>query len=159
MGHLFLSYFSQNQDARTFKKQTPYQTWLVDVIQNLWQHFVTEFTLLWNTSRTGGSYPVELFEGCGDLESSTLALKTLVQRTLHNAAGFTGIEMNRRILGWGAVPDFEDIEDAYCRSITERRCLNFGRYLILNKNRFQDIGEVTRTAEAFLLGKHLTDRI
>ena len=159
LGHLFLSYFSQNKDARTFKKQTPYQTWLVDVIQNLWQHFVTEFTLLWNTSRTGGSYPVELFEGCGDLESSTLALKTLVQRTLHNAAGFTGIEMNRRILGWGGVPDFENIEDAYCRSITERRCLNFGRHLILNANRFQDISDVTRTAEAFLLGKHLTDRI
>ena len=159
LGHLFLNYFSQNKDATTSKKQTPYQTWLVDVIQNLWQHFVTEFTLLWNTSRTGGSYPVELFEGCGDLKSSTLALKTLVQRTLHNATGFTGIEMNRRILGWGTVPDFENIEDPYCRSITERQCLNFGRYLILNANRFQDIGDITRTAEAFLLGKHLTDRI
>jgi len=157
LGHLFLNYFSQNKDAATSKKQTPYQTWLVDVIQNLWQHFVTEFTFLWNTSRTGGSYPVELFEGCGDLKSSTLALKTLVQRTLHNAAGFTGIEMNRRILGWGAVPDFENIEDAYCRSITERRCLNFGRYLILNANRFQDIDDVTRTAEKFLLGMDLTD--
>ncbi len=67
--------------------------------------------------------------------------------------------MNRRILGWGVVPDFENIEDAYCRSIAERRCLNFGRYLILNATRFQDIGDVTRTAEAFLLGKHLTDRI
>lgn len=56
--------------------------------------------------------------------------------------------MIRRILGLAHVEDFESIEDTGIRAACERRALNFGRQLLVNRAQFKTIEDVTNAIKS-----------
>ena len=148
-GHLFLNYFSHDGYADPDAKRPAYQAWILATIEAIWQSFEAAFTVLWHSHRTGDAYPAALFEDAGDTAGLATALKELLAQVLRDGLGFCGIEMVRRILTVGQVPDLENIEDPARRAVFERRCLRFGREMILNAGRYPTIAAVTAASRRF----------
>lgn len=143
-GHLFLNYFSHDGYADPDGTRPAYQAWVLTTIEAIWQSFEATFTELWHSQRTGEAYPTALFEDADD-SAGLAALADLLAYVRRDALGFCGIEMVRRILTVGQVPDLEEIEDPAQRAVVERRCLRFGRALILDPGH-PDIAAVTAAA-------------
>ena len=147
-GHLFLNYFAHDGYADPKGARPAFQGWLLSTIEATWQTFEATFTDLWYSQRTGEAYPAALFEDAGDTDGLAAALANLLAYVLRDALGFCGIEMVRRILTVGQVPDLQNIEDPAERAVHERRCLRFGRALILNAKGYPHIAAVTAAARA-----------
>ena len=145
-GHLFLNYFSQKNYKENLNNSY-YEEWILKVIEETWNYFVIKFSELWENSRTGGAYSIKLLDNQQNNIGSDLSKKLLIQRTLKNAVGFTGIEIIRRIITVGHVYDLERIPDAYDKFKSELKCLKFGKYLVLNNQKIENISEIISKAE------------
>lgn len=148
-GHLFLNYFSHDGYADPDTTRATYQAWLLDTIEAIWHSFTATFTTLWRSHRTGEAYPAALFEDAGDTAGLATARDELLAQVFRDALGFCGVEMVRRILTVGQVPDLEDIEDPARRAVFERHCLRFGREMILNAGHYPTIETITAAARTF----------
>ena len=146
-GHLLLNYFSLKEFKNNESIQKKFDLWILDTILETWQYFVNNFTLLWETKRTGEAYSVKLFENSENKDSSNTAKDIIIQRTLEHAIGFTGIEMVRRILTVGQVNDLERISNPVKKSRSELLCLKLGRNLIINFKEFKNISQLTNMAQ------------
>lgn len=108
----FLSYFS-HQD--TLDVQSALKTAVVQT----WHTYTTEF-------------------GMAD---ATLKAQTL-QNIFHDAVGFAGLEMLRRLIGAAHVKDIEDITDIPKKLSVERAALQFGLTLVKQHQSLRDVTAV-----------------
>ena len=77
------------------------------------------------------------------MESSQQAfMRTLFIDSLVNA----GLEINRRIIGFAGVADFNEIKDPEVRSHCERKALKMARELIVNAQNFESFKEINQIA-------------
>ncbi len=145
-GHMFLNYFSQifNMNETKFLN---YDKWILSVIEDTWIKFVKNFSELWTKSRKGDAYSIKILDPNKDKYASNLAKDKLIKRCLKNALGFTGIEMIRRIVTVGQVDDLEKIKNPYDRYKSEIKCIEFGKYLIINFQEIESIYQITKKAE------------
>lgn len=107
-----LSYFSHQDALRV-------QSALKTAIVQTWQAYTTEF----KTVDAG-------------LKAQTL------QNIFHDAIGFAGLEMLRRLIGAAHVKDIEGILDIPRKLRVERAALQFGTTLVKQHRSFQDIAAV-----------------
>ena len=108
----FLSYFS-HQDALSV------QSALKTAIRQTWHAYTAEFKMV-------------------DVE---LKARTL-QNIFHEAVGFAGLEMLRRLIGAAHVKDIEGIVDISRKLCVERAALQFGTILVKQYQSFQDVTAV-----------------
>ena len=80
-----------------------------------------------------------------------MAKDKLIQRCLKNTLGYIGIKMIRRIVTVGQVDDLEKIKNQSDRSKAEIKCIEFGKYLIMNFQEIKSIYEITNKAEEIFL--------
>ena len=144
---MLLNYFSLKEYNKNEFTEKNFDAWILKTICETWQYFVNDFTLLWETRRTGEAYSVKLFENSENTEHSNTAKDIIIQRTLEHAIGFTGIEMVRRILTVGQVNDLERISNPVKKSRSELLCLKLGRNLIINFKEFKNISQLTDMAQ------------
>ena len=107
-----LSYFS-HQDALSV------QSALKTAIRQTWRTYTAEFKMV----------------------DARLKARTL-QNIFHDAVGFAGLEMLRRLIGAAHVKDIEDIVDISRKLRVERAALRFGRTLVKQHHSFQDVAAV-----------------
>ena len=105
----FLSYFS-HQD--TLDVQSALKTAVVQT----WRTYTTEFGMV----------------------DATLKAQTL-QNIFHDAVGFTGLEILRRLIGAAHVKDIEGITDIPRKLSVERAALQFGLTLVKQHQSFRDV--------------------
>ena len=107
-----LSYFS-HQDTLSV------QSALKTAIRQTWRTYTAEFKMVdaWLKART-------------------------LQNIFHDAVGFAGLEMLRRLIGAAHVKDIEDIVDISRKLRVERAALRFGRTLVKQHHSFQDVAAV-----------------
>ena len=67
-----------------------------------------------------------------------LRMETL-QNVFHDAVGFAGLEMLRRLIGAAHVKDIEGIVNTSRKLSVERAALQFGTTLVKNPQSFQDV--------------------
>ncbi|MDE0467675.1 MAG: S-methyl-5-thioribose kinase [Candidatus Poribacteria bacterium] len=108
----FLSYFS-HQD--TLGVQSALKTAVVQT----WHTYTTEFGMV----------------------DATLKAQTL-QNIFHNAVGFTGLEILRRLIGAAHVKDIEGITDIPRKLSVERAALQFGLTLVKQHQSLRDVTAV-----------------
>ena len=149
-GHMFLNYFSQIINKNE-NKLLNYDKLILSVIEDTWVNFVKVFSELWMESRKGDAYSIKVLDPNKDKFASNLAKDKLILRCLKNALGFTGIEMIRRIVTVGQVDDLEKIKNQSDRSKAEIKCIEFGKYLIMNFQEIKNIYEITNKAEEIFL--------
>ena len=124
-----------------------YDKWILSVIEDTWIKFVKNFSELWTKSRKGDAYSIKILDPNKDKYASNLAKDKLIKRCLKNALGFTGIEMIRRIVTVGQVDDLEKIKNPSDRYKSEIKCIEFGKYLIINFQEIKSIYQITKKAE------------
>lgn len=142
LANFLLGYFAQSGHEATPGARASYRDWLLNVTRDTWDVFVTEFTHLWRTERTGILYSGALFEDQGDAIGAEQALNRLLSRIWADTLGFCGVEMHRRILGLAHVEDLESIADDARRGVAERRALALGRHLAVNRETIQGMNTV-----------------
>ena len=146
IANLLLSYFSQDGHATAAEPREAYQEWVLDTIEQLWQRFAQTFLGLWREHGTGDAYPADLFAD----EASRTALEgerqAHMRRLFADALGFAAAKMIRRILGLAKTIDLEQIEDRDQRALCEMRSLRLARALMVARERYPTIADVTAAA-------------
>ena len=71
-------------------------------------------------------------------------------RLFADTVGFAAAKMIRRILGLAHVADLETIANLDLRATCERRALLLARDMLVNRSRYEMIGDVTSAAAAVL---------
>ncbi len=145
LANYWMSFFSQAGHEAEGSRDTM-RDYLLQVIEETWAVFRTEFSRLWRTERTGMLYHRSLYEEQGDTLGSEQALGHLVHEVWTEMLGFAGVEIHRRILGLAHNADFEDIEDEALRAECEAAALAFGRHLAVNRRHLQSLGEINALA-------------
>ena len=150
IGNLLINYFAQDGHAAENRpSETPrgeYQDWVLGTIEKFWRVFAVWFTHRWETRGTGDAYTAALF--ADDVGSAVMdrERRRYMQAMFHDALGFAGAKMIRRILGLAHNIDLEWIEDPDHRAACERRCLMMARDLIVYAPTFSRIDDVTEAA-------------
>ena len=130
IANLLMTYFAADglaqQDGADRSAQ---KAWLLELVENLWDGFVSEFTAQWNTTPNmphssslcwNEVFPPEEAETMSKLQTQFMA--DVWQDTL----GFIGCIIIRRIIGVAHIDDFETIADPELRAVHERRALLLG---------------------------------
>jgi len=69
-----------------------------------------------------------------------------MRRLFADTLGFAGCKMIRRIVGMAKVAEITSIPDEAARATIEVRCLKFAEALLVQRQRFDSIGEVLAQA-------------
>jgi 5-methylthioribose kinase len=119
------------------------RTVFTDYIVALMRSFEKEFRHLWmlRTAETGGAAYSCLLP---DIQEA--ARTAFLKRVWHDAVGFCGVEIIRRITGLAHLEEFESIKDETVRAARERRALHFARSLILHPEVHDDAEKLCRAA-------------
>ena len=94
------------------------QSDIISVIIALWENYVEEFRM------------------------DTALKKRTLHVIFHEAIGFTGLEMLRRIVGAAHVKDIESIEDLDRKLRIEKAILEFGRTIVKKRNHITNVQEM-----------------
>ncbi len=143
-GHLFLNAFAHDGLPDPEGWRGAQQQWVAAMVPAIWKAFETGFRGLWGTSRTGDAWPAGWFgdDAAGDAAALDRVLGTIRQ----DAVRYAGIEMIRRILGVGQVPDLQSIEDPARRAVCETRALNFAREMVVGGTGCADVADMVAAA-------------
>jgi len=152
LANYWMSFFSQRGHEQQGSRASM-RAYLLNVIEETWSVFCSEFARLWRTERTGMLYHRSLYEDQGDDLASEQALDHLLHDIWTDMLGFAGVEIHRRILGLAHNADFEDIEDEAVRADCEARALRFGRHLAVNRRHLQSLPGINRLAERIDAGE------
>lgn len=146
LANLFLAYFSQEGHEKAPGERQKYAKWILQQAETVWQTFADEFAALSakrNTKNPGGDVlNPRLYEDSPDLSANAYIQR--MEKIWDDTLGFAGCKMIRRILGLAHVEDFESIENTEIRAKCERRALEFGRELLINREKFKTISDVTK---------------
>lgn len=146
IANFLMAYFSQPAH-READELDDYQAWILQIIADIHASYVSEFTHLWATERTGMLYPASMFEDQG--HSSEKALEERLAMIWQDAVGICGIEMHRRILSLAHNADFESIEDTSVRAPLEARNLEMGRELVLTRSTIKTVDALIALARSY----------
>ena len=137
LGNLLLSYASQGYHAPDPGVRQSFRQWLLETIVSVWEHFESEFRLLWETKRLKEEW------------MSQGMLNKAIQNLLQDTAGFGAAKAMRRILGLAHVPDLEMIPDESARAVCESLALNAAQSWVMNRYEVKsiyDLVEMIQTA-------------
>lgn len=144
MANYFLNFFAQDGYG---EGACVYQDWLTEQMARTRHRFLTRFSELWRTERTGDAYARSIFEDRGDADGSEIALTAFLANVEQDALGFAGAKMTRRILGLAKVADLEGIEPPATRAMCERRALALARALIVERGDIRTFEDAIVRAE------------
>lgn len=145
VANLFLAYVSQ-QGHRPGDK---YDEWILEQIGTFWQHFVTQFLLLWNdpVEHSGFVFCNVVFGS--DADAVRACQDKYIQTLLADTLGFAGMKMLRRIVGIAHVEDLESIEDVNVRAQSEKRGLGIAKAFIKSSASFATMDDAIQFARSF----------
>lgn len=147
LANLWINAFAQDGHG---EGAAPFQDWVLEQAQVVWDTFAARFAELWRTERTGDAWPRTLFEDQG--QPSDAALAALLARVQTDALGFAGAKMARRILGLAGVADLETIEPPGLRAACERGALAMARALVVEREAIATVAAAGERARAILSG-------
>ncbi|MGB4107330.1 MAG: S-methyl-5-thioribose kinase [Alphaproteobacteria bacterium] len=146
LANLFLAYFAQEGHEKAPGERQKYAKWILQQAETVWTTFTDEFAALSakrNPKNPGGDVlNPRLYEDTPDLSASAFLRR--MESVWDDTLGFAGCKMIRRILGLAHVEDFESIENSETRAACERRALEFARELLVRREKFKTISDVTK---------------
>lgn len=146
LANFWMAYFAQQGYEANKGERDDYRNWILEVTEDLWASFCTEFTRLWNTERNGILFDKNLFEAQDHEAGAAKALAIKLDEIWQESQGFAGAEMIRRTIGLAHIMEIDDIEDLEVRAISQRHCMTMGRVLIKDAKNNNNINEITNIA-------------
>jgi 5-methylthioribose kinase len=142
LANFLMAYYAQPGHAPAVGARAAYQEWILQVVADIWDAFVAEFSVLWREERRGMLYDARLFEEQGQKLGSEQARLERLSAIWRDTLGFCGVEMHRRTLGLAHIAEYDSIEDETLRAACEARGLILGRALIAGQSRLQSMRDV-----------------
>ena len=147
--HLLLNYYSCDGRADNPAQLERCRTGALTLLETIWQCFECTIIRLWQAGRAGQAVPDAWFgDDNGGTELETAVLQALLADVLHDAAGFAGTEITRRILNLGQVPDLQSIANQEQRARCEMGALRLARDLIVNTAQYTSAQKIAAAARA-----------
>ncbi len=154
LANFFMAYYAQPGHATRTDDRADYQDWILQVVEDIWSGFCTEFARLWHSERDGILYQHTLFEDQGDDQASEKALQARLDAIFQDTLGFAGVEIIRRTLSLAHIAEYDTIEDEALRADCEGRGLRLGRALTVDRAAFTDMDSVISQVIRINEGKH-----
>ncbi len=130
IGNLLLNYLGHFGLTADSTARQQHQTYLLQQIDSLWQQFASRFQqLMANECREPA------------LQNSVYQQRFL-QQVFADSLGYAGCELIRRTVGLAHVADLDKIADNTLRSHSERKALQLGRALIMQRNGLATTGQL-----------------
>ena len=142
LANFWMAYFAQPGHENAPGERDGYQNWILDVVDEIWDVFSSEFSRLWREERTGILYEHSLFEDQGQSLASEQALAHRLQDIWQDLLGFAGVEIIRRTLSLAHIAEYDLIEDERLRASCEARGLKLGRQLVVNRKGINSMNSV-----------------
>lgn len=130
LGNLLLNYLGHFGLTADDSKREQQQSYLLNQIETLWQQFAQQFKQL-------------LSNECREptLQSS-LYQQRFMQQIFADSLGYAGCELIRRTVGLAQVADLTQITDTTTRAHSERKALQLGRELIMQRHELSSINQL-----------------
>ena len=149
VGNFLIAYLSQPGHEQQPGERKEYGKYLLDQLTAIWRSFTSEFSRLWHERGMYGD--ANLCNPRLEVDTPSFAGQALAQRLRHiwhDALGFAGCEMIRRIVGLAHVADFETIVDPDRRADCERRAVLLARNLLRERATCSDIAQLVARVSA-----------
>ena len=146
LANLLMAYFASAGHERAPGERAAFEAWVLQTVETVWSEFARKFLELWRAQGTGDAYPISLFageKGAARLEDERQAY---MQRLFTETVGFAAAKIIRRIFGLAHNIDFELIEDARKRAVSEARAVRLARGMMVEAAAFRVIADVTGAA-------------
>jgi 5-methylthioribose kinase len=146
LANLLMAYFASAGHERAPGERAGFEGWVLETIEQVWNEFARKFLELWRTGAAGDAYPVSLFTGEKGAARLEAERQAYMQRLFTDAVGFAAAKTIRRIFGLAHNIDFELIEDAKTRAVSEARAVRLARAMMVETGTFRTIADVTGAA-------------
>ena len=130
IGNLLLNYLGHFGLTADNDARQQHQDYLQQQIRLLWQQFSQQFKQLMETECREQGLQNSLYQ------------QRFVQQILADALGYAGCELIRRTVGLAHVADLDSISDSDLRAKSERKALQLGRELIMQRRELSNIDQV-----------------
>ena len=130
IGNLLLNYLGHFGLTADNDARQQHQDYLQQQIRLLWQQFSQQFKQLMETECREPGLQNSLYQ------------QRFVQQILADALGYAGCELIRRTVGLAHVADLDSISDSDLRAKSERKALQLGRELIMQRRELSNIDQV-----------------
>lgn len=137
--NLVLNYLSHYAHTPDRDERASYQTYLLDMVQGVWNEFACKFEELWIENNTGELMPAKYWDFTGGDEAFTEFRRRYIQNLLHDTAGHGGAKMLRRMMGIVSIWDITSIEDLKKRAIAERLAIRIGSRWVLERKQINSV--------------------
>jgi 5-methylthioribose kinase len=146
IANLLMAYFASSGHERSPGERRGFEGWVLETVEQVWTEFARKFLALWRTEAAGDAYPASLFAGEKGTARLEAERKAYMQRLFGDTVGFAAAKTIRRIFGLAHNIDFELIEDANTRAISEARAVRLARAMMVETGTFRTIADVTGAA-------------
>jgi 5-methylthioribose kinase len=137
IGNFLLAHASQRGHEQARGQRDEQRSYLLEQIRQLWSTFAQVFAELWRGCARGDLYNARLLTDAPELRERAITLR--LESIWHQAMGFAGCKMIRRVLGLAHVEDFEAIADPELRAACERRAVGLARDMLINRGVYANV--------------------
>ena len=123
LANLLMAYFASAGHERAPGERAAFEAWVLQTVETVWSEFARKFLELWRAQGTGDAYPISLFAGEKGAARLEAERQAYMQRLFTDTVGFAAAKTIRRIFGLAHNIDFELIEDAQKRAVSEARAV------------------------------------
>lgn len=146
LANLLMAYFASADHERAPGERASFEDWVLETVEQVWNEFARKFLELWRAGAAGDAYPASLFAGEKGAARLEAERQAYMQRLFTDVVGFAAAKIIRRIFGLAHNIDFELIEDARRRAVTEARAVQLARAMMVETGTFPAVADVARAA-------------
>lgn len=123
-----------------------YPTWILTVLQELWQSFEQKFLSLWNQHRDNALVNLDFFL---DTELSRYQ-RDFMLNMLQETIGFAGCKIARRQWGVAGVADIRGIQNEKIATQAETLAISIARELVVHHRNFHKIQDIFKILHQYV---------
>ncbi len=135
----YLSHYGHTPDPQ---KREAYQTYLLDMIRDIWNNFARKFDEIWASNNRGELVPEKYWDFPGGQDAFAEYRRRYIQRLLQETAGHGGVKFLRRMMGIVSVWDLTSIANPEKRAIAERLAIRIGKRWVLERKSIASVDDL-----------------
>lgn len=142
--NLVLNYLSHYGHTPESDERESYQTYLLEMIRDIWNEFARKFDETWAANNRGGLMPSKYWDYPGGDVAFAEFRRTFMERLLRETAGHGGTKFLRRMMGIVSVWDISSIENPEKRAVSEAAAIRIGKRWLLERERISSVDDLIR---------------
>lgn len=145
--NLILNHLSHYAHTPDKEERESYQTYLLDMVRDIWNQFARKFDETWAANNRGELVPAKYWDFPGGAEAFAEYRRRYIARLLQETAGHGGVKFLRRMMGIVSVWDISSIEDPEKRAVAERLAIRIGTRWVLERKSVASIDDLINSVK------------